>query len=420
MRCPYCNQEHLDGAKFCNVTGKSLQYSGSNIQQTQPQYAAKKPNQLFTIISAFIGVAFLVIALLFSQGELSFGDLLSNQSTLEDVTTLINTDQPGLTGDEKDSNEESEMTGGDETDLPVTQAPSESTVLPTEVPTETTAPEETPVILNGMSLISGGTFNMGASDDEMRWHLQSCNYYASCNIVDYADMQPMHTVRISPFYMDVHEVTNAEYWKCVDAGVCSQPSQTKIAKFLDDNYFSNRNNADYPVVGVDWDDAVTYCEWNGNKRLPTEAEWEFAASDGKHWFFPWLETPTDLSARSVFGGYSQLSNFCDKDCPMKTWRDETLDDGWAGPAPVMSFPVGFFGLYDMSGNVSEWIQDKYSDDYYARSSFENPVNQSGEYRMTRGGGWNNGIYHSSSLFRMGQDANDPAAYIGFRCVKDAD
>ncbi|HPS42065.1 MAG TPA: bifunctional serine/threonine-protein kinase/formylglycine-generating enzyme family protein [Anaerolineaceae bacterium] len=305
------------------------------------------------------------------------------------------------------------------TEEPVIQQPVDQiTNTPIVIVVTSTPPQQPSDSTSGMELIPGGTFNMGATDDEMQWHLDSCNYYATCNIVDYTDMQPQHTIKIDPFYMDIHEVTNAEYRACVEAGFCSQPSQTKIAKFLDDNYYSNMRNADYPVVGVNWGDAVAYCKWNGNKRLPTEAEWEFAASGGKHWFFPWLKTPSGLSANSVFGGSTPLSNYCDVNCVMKTWKDEKMNDGWAGPAPVMSFLVGFFGLFDMSGNVSEWIQDKYAADFYNRSNFENPVNQSGDYHMTRGGGWNNGIYHSSSLFRTGQDRNDSTAYIGFRCVKD--
>lgn len=408
MHCPYCGQQHPDGAKFCNITGQALTFVGGSSQTSQTPPIVKKPNHALSIISGLFGIALLVLAYLFSQGYINPGNPGFNDATQEPASIPID---PGV----------------DETTLPEkaspeTLSPLNITDAPTEPPVETVSPEpeDTPVPVVGMSNIPGGTYNMGTTDSEMRWHLRSCNYYASCNIVDYTDMQPMHTVKISPFYMDLHEVTNGEYRTCVEAGVCSQPSQTMISKYLDDNYFVNLSNSDFPVVGVDWDDAVTYCQWNGNKRLPTEAEWEFAASGGKHWFFPWLETPSELSAQSVFGGYMPLSNFCDSNCPMKTWRDEDLSDGWEGPAPVMSFPVGHFGLFDMSGNVSEWIQDNYGEDYYAKSGFENPINSSGSNRLTRGGGWNNGIYHSSSLFRIGQDPNEPASYIGFRCVKDAD
>ena len=262
---------------------------------------------------------------------------------------------------------------------------------------------------------------MGATEEDMNWHLESCNHYATCNVIDYSDMIPRHTVDISAYYMDVHEVTNEEYKACVNAGACLQPKSTAISQYLKEDYYTNSRYSDFPAVAMTWANAAAYCAWNGGKRLPTEAEWENAAKGGDDWFYPWTRRPDGFKARSVFQSSTPLANYCDAKCPMERWDDTELEDGWEGPAPVMSFPVGQYGLFDMSGNVNEWVQDYYGEKYYSISPVNDPVNTTpNEYRMTRGGGWNNGIYHMSSVFRRAQAPDDSKAFIGFRCVKDAD
>lgn len=288
-------------------------------------------------------------------------------------------------------------------------------IIPTIVPTST-PPVKVP---NGMTYIPGGAFIMGASEEEMNWHINSCNYYASCSKVDYLDMSPEHQVEVNPFLMDVHEVTNSQYRECVNAGICGNPNTTSIRRYLEEDYFDNTENDEHPVVAIRYQDAVKYCEWVGNKRLPTEAEWEFAAKGNADQFFPWVARPSGTNASSVFGSNTPKANFCDHDCPMENWKETRLDDGWIGPAPVMSYEAGPFGLYDMAGNVSEWTLDFYGDRYYSSSPTKNPINTSAsDYRVTRGGGWNNGIYHLSSVFRSYQKPDNPKAFIGFRCVQD--
>lgn len=273
---------------------------------------------------------------------------------------------------------------------------------------------------SGMVYIPAGQFWIGATQQEMNWHLNSCNRYANCAVVDYEDMMPRHQVSLSAYFIDTHEVTNGEYQRCVQAGKCAPPRADRIEKYLERDYADNPANDSYPVVAISWADAQDFCQWDGGKRLPTEAEWERAARGAEDYFYPWLYRPSGTLAQDVFGSTVPLANFCDNGCPMENWDDTRLSDGWIGPSPVGSYPSGPYGLYDMAGNVTEWIQDVYAADYYANSPLQNPVNEApGPWRITRGGGWNNGIYAISALARSAQEPNDPKAFIGFRCVKPA-
>lgn len=269
-----------------------------------------------------------------------------------------------------------------------------------------------------MVFVPGGSFIMGGSDSDIHWHLDSCNHYANCDIVDFDDLDPKHEVDLDSFYMDTHEVTNAQYRRCVNEGVCKKPDNKAILKYLDGDYFTSSSFDDYPVVAITWNDAAAYCQWDGGKQLPTEAQWEKAAQGPDGWYFPWSPDPNGYSARNVFGGTKPLANFCDANCQMQ-WKDSELYDGYKFTAPVKSFPPGPYGIYDMAGNVTEWIQDYYKKDYYSNSTETNPLNSNAaEWRVTRGGGWNNGIYYLSSIFRSAQDPNKSTAFLGFRCVKN--
>jgi len=178
------------------------------------------------------------------------------------------------------------------------------------------------------------------------------------------------------------------------------------------------------VVGVSWDNALAYCTWVG-KNLPTEAQWERAASGDGSWLFPW-GTPTSsdpLNVKLIFGK-NILANFCDSQCTYN-WRDPEIDDGWEGPAPVMSYQPNFMGLFDLSGNVQEWVLDYYSQEFYTRAPKDNPINltpaacpgySENDCHLTRGGGWNNGLYHSTARFRHFAYAASIKPYRGFRCA----
>jgi formylglycine-generating enzyme required for sulfatase activity len=188
--------------------------------------------------------------------------------------------------------------------------------------------------------------------------------------------------------MDKYEVTNALYKTCVDAGLCSQPnrlnSKTRAA------YYGNAQFDHYPVIYVDWDQAVTYCKWRGG-RLPTEAEWEYAARGNDGRIYPWGNS-LDITRVIYFA----------KDTD-----------------PVGSYPAGqsFFGLYDMAGNVQEWVHDWYDAHYYLKLSPFNPQGPaSGKSRVVRGGGWDGDVNGPRAARRYGGDPTYHIDNLGFRCA----
>jgi formylglycine-generating enzyme required for sulfatase activity len=162
---------------------------------------------------------------------------------------------------------------------------------------------------------------------------------------------------------------------------------------------------DHPVVHVSWADAQAYCAWTGT-RLPTEAEWECAARAGSTGPFPWGEAlePGGEQRMNVFQGSFPNHNEC--------------ADGFSGTAPVHAFAANAFGLHNVTGNVWEWCQDWYDQDYYARSPQANPVGPSeGTNRVMRGGSY---LCHHSYCrryrvsARQGAEPGSSAGNVGFR------
>ena len=234
-----------------------------------------------------------------------------------------------------------------------------------------------------MVLVPAGDFWMG------------CNDRVDTECED--DEKPYHQVYLDAFYMDKDEVTQGEYSRCVQAGKCRDNKKY-------DGFTGDRQ----PVVGVDWNDAKSYCEWVG-KRLPTEARWEKAArgTDGRK--YPW---------GNQFDG-TKL-NFCDQNCEIKKWKDQSVDDGFAQTAPVGSYPNGAspYGTLDMAGNVWEWVADWYDKGYYSSSPERNPTGpSSGPGRVLRGGSWLGGAKGGrASLRRYGEPSAQNNTSIGFRCA----
>jgi formylglycine-generating enzyme required for sulfatase activity len=218
--------------------------------------------------------------------------------------------------------------------------------------------------------------------------------------------KPERTVFLDAFCIDKYEVTNAQYKACVDAGACSPPSRPSSPSRL--SYYGNPEFDNYPVIWVTWDNAQTYCKWRG-KRLPTEAEWEKAArgTDGRLW--PWGNSEPDGSK----------VNLCDVNCTYD-WKESHLDDGYQDTAPVESFEAGKspYGVYNMAGNVREWVADWFTPDYYSNAPDRNPTGpSSGMGRALRGGSWRSNIEVASITYRLWYDAGVKDEYIGFRCAR---
>ena len=191
------------------------------------------------------------------------------------------------------------------------------------------------------------------------------------------DESPVHTVYTDAFWMDEHEVTNAQFAAFLnDQGNQSEGGATWLDEGDEDvlieksggQWQAKSGYGDHPVIEVSWYGAQAYCKW-ADRRLPTEAEWEKAARGGLvKKKYPWGEEDPVCTKGAENGvQYSR--------CDGRT-------------VPVMSFAPNGYGLYDMAGNVWEWVADWYDSGYYKNSPFENPPGPtSGSYRVLRGGSW---------------------------------
>lgn len=225
-------------------------------------------------------------------------------------------------------------------------------------------------------------------DDAMAL-IPSGNFIMGKNTGTPSDWQPEHDVMINSFFMDKYEVTNKQYYDfCV-------ATSTPLPQFWGINEFkSGPDFSDYPVVGVSYFDAEKFARWSG-KRLPTEAEWEYAARGGM------------IGKNFPFGDQidSAKVNYGRK---------------YKGIVKEGSFPPNGFGLYDIAGNVWEWTSDFYSSDYYAHSPAENPKGPvAGRFKVIRGGSWHSGPMCIQTYFRNGLSPSWVDFAVGFRCVKDA-
>ena len=295
-----------------------------------------------------------------------------------------------------------------------------------------------------MVWIPSGSFQMGTSDPM------------------FPDAQPLHKITLKGFLMDEHEVTNAEFEKFIKAtnyitvaerklnpvdypgvppenlvpgsGVFTPPSHPvsldnplKWWQYVTGASWrhpfgpnsSINGEENHPVVHISYEDALAYAKWVG-KRLPTEAEWEYAAQGGraiqKYYWGNELK-PNGKWVANIFQG----------DFPNKN----TSEDGFAGIAPVKSFPANPYGLYDMEGNVWEWCNDFYRPDYYKQSPTHNPQGPKDSYdpdepgivkRVQRGGSFLCSDQYCIR-YRPGSrgkgEVSSGSSNLGFRCVKDS-
>jgi formylglycine-generating enzyme required for sulfatase activity len=231
-----------------------------------------------------------------------------------------------------------------------------------------------------------------------------------------------HAVTLVTYCIDRTEVTVTAYADCVTARGCTAAPHTVQWPKPDADDLSASCNGDdrpnHPINCVDWNQASAYCTWAG-KRLPTEAEWEYAArgTDGRE--YPWGKDEPRAT----------LLNACGLECVAmarrernKSWRAMYhASDDWETTAPVGSFPEGAspFGALDMAGNVLEWTADRYGAGVAAASSrSERSPRKTGTEYVIRGGAWNNNTPASvRATHRRGAAPSDRAAHLGFRCAR---
>ncbi|MGA9116042.1 MAG: formylglycine-generating enzyme family protein [Bacteroidota bacterium] len=245
----------------------------------------------------------------------------------------------------------------------------------------------------GMVLVEGGWFHMGSEDGD-------------------EDEKPVHRVYVSSFYMDRYEVTVEQFGRFVGATSYRTDAEKEGSSLVwDDSWFQEREGINWrhncrgeaageagqqhPVVHVSWNDAASYARWAG-KRLPTEAEWEYAARGGtrsRGYRYSGSDTPGDVA-----------------------WYHENSGNR---THPVGKKRPNELGLYDMTGNVLEWCSDRYAEDYYSGSPERDPKGPaSGKNIVRRGGSWNWPVQY----LRLAARDNTPPSFwfyqLGFRCSRD--
>jgi len=235
-------------------------------------------------------------------------------------------------------------------------------------PTEESTPVQ--VVEAELVLIPAGEFMMGNEGE--------------------ADHSPAHAVYIDSFYIDKYEVTNAQFLRYCEETGAQLPEFWGMDKFHSGPDFPN-----HPVVGVSWGEAHDYAEWAG-QRLPTEAEWEYAARGG------------------LTGMNYPFGNEIDSSLANHTIKGVTI-----GTVSVGSYPANGYGVHDMAGNVNEWVSDYYDSEYYQTSPPANPLGpDDGKFRVFRGGGWHSGPYCNRVYYRNALPANWRDFNVGFRCARD--
>ncbi|MFO0693860.1 MAG: SUMF1/EgtB/PvdO family nonheme iron enzyme [Polyangiales bacterium] len=240
-----------------------------------------------------------------------------------------------------------------------------------------------------------------------------------------SDEQPVHRVTLRAFELDRTEVTVAAYEECVRAGRCRESNSTtvrqhewdpqKAALYAAACNGGRADRATHPMNCVDWTSAVAYCRFRRG-RLPTEAEWEYAArgTDGR--LHPWGNDPPTVR----HGNYSDAAakRWALAQGFTRVWGQLTEDDdGFGTTAPVGSFPAGAspFGVLDMEGNVAEWTADWYGR-YDARPQSNPRGPARGEKRVIRGGTWADFMQHAVTARGDARNVREPT--FGFRCAYD--
>lgn len=292
--------------------------------------------------------------------------------------------------------------------------------------------------------IPAGEFMMGSAENP-RALAKAFPHADPKRLRDLADEAPVHRVRITrDFWLGQTEVTVGQFRRFLQASgyvpesvrdgtgaygfnANYDPSRTQRGDAFEgrDPRYSWENTGfpqtdQHPVVNVTWNDAMAMARWLSERegvtyRLPTEAEWEYAARAGTRTRYPGDDNPTVLL---------RTANTFDREAALRwpRWRDQAGpgNDGYAFTAPVGSFEPNAFGLYDMIGNAGEWTADWYAEDYYARSPVDDPPGPAtGNARVRRGGSWHSWPLYSRVSFRNWNTPETRYVLVGFRLLREA-
>jgi formylglycine-generating enzyme required for sulfatase activity len=261
--------------------------------------------------------------------------------------------------------------------------------------------------------IPGGTFLMGSNQPLPSKEETGLNH-------DTVSWAPAHSVTLSPYCIDLMEVSVRRYKKCVEEKKCKPPGVFSG----EENDHTWPNKLDYPINVVSYKQAQEFCEHQGGK-LPSEAQWEFAArgTDGR-------EYPFSFPSNSLISCKDSLAGKSATPLVAAFHEGSACHKGNGGLWPVGSAPAGAspFGVLDMAGSVMEWVEDALDPSFYAKSPTLNPRNpKSGAAEgIVRGGGWSTGggdpnkapAWQMKTYFREPQQRDARDAEIGFRCVSE--
>ncbi|MBN1304722.1 MAG: SUMF1/EgtB/PvdO family nonheme iron enzyme [Anaerolineales bacterium] len=263
---------------------------------------------------------------------------------------------------------------------------------PTAAP-EQARSQEAPAVTEEAIPVTGGSLQAldlpePQAGAEMKWYDQSTLVFVPPGdaIMGGLENVPEYTVSLSGYWIYKYNVTNGMYRQCLESGACDSPAQEPPYPAV------NRPDLkDFPVIGVTWGQAQAYCQWM-DARLPTDAEWEKAARGENGNLYPWGESEPSCDLANIAG------------CRQGTTR-------------VNEFPAGAspYGVFDMAGNVFEWVGDWYSPDYIP--DVDNPRGpESGDQRVVRSSAYNSGadFLPAANRFKLQPDAY--RADLGFRCV----
>lgn len=281
-------------------------------------------------------------------------------------------------------------------------APVRGIPSPTPIPSKTPSPTNTSTPIPSTSIPPSPTMTYTAEPTSLPTAIENgvwprrlvpAGKFTMGSNIGLENEQPAHEVFVDNFYIDQAETPNYSYQECVEAGSCLTPKDLK--------YFSDYDFTMSPVVFVDWNMAKTYCEWRGG-RLPTEAEWEKAARSADERSYPWGEEINCRYANYKYYHSDPFYLYCVDRFPLVFYS-------LSGASP--------YEIYDMAGNVSEWVSSLFAPYPYSKTDGRENVTAPGD-RVVRGGSWASASNELYTYHRFVMSPGSASDRIGIRCAFD--